>query len=488
MISYRFPPEGAAGVYRPLRFVQNLPAMNWNATVISVDTNHFARFDPGLCALVPKATEVIRVRLRDPWQSLQAWREQRLTKKVNSLSTQDATRIRVARREPFHARIREVARRAEACCYHPDMAMCWIRPAVKATLKLCARKHPDAILATGGPWSSFIVAQRSSERTGVPYVLDFRDSWTLAYNDFDAVRPAWARRSDRRTLYKLFQGARAIVFRYQSEAECYWRAYRTALDPSKVHIIPNGYSGSIDDFVAPNDNKCTILYAGTLPPYRYDTFLQALRQLKNSDPRRALQLRVLFVGDGMEVLAEEAARTGLSEIIETRSTVPYAEVSRLQQKVHALLLLSVKPVKGYEICGSKIFAYLKANRPILGIVSPADEMCRILSKVGISTIADPDSPEEIVIALRRLLDAWSTGTIASLLPSRERCESYSAERQTAALVRALEGTPAAEPFVPGSVDIPPSLRDEICNVNWVRAGEAATNSGRGGARLRIWER
>ncbi len=44
------------------------------------------------------------------------------------------------------------------------------------------------------------------------------------------------------------------------------------------------------------------------------------------------------------------------------------------------------------------------------------------------------------------------------------------ERQTAALIRVLEGVPAAEAFVPGSVEIPPSLRGKIGHGGWVSDG------------------
>jgi hypothetical protein len=43
MIAYCFPPEGNAGVYRPLRFVRYLPTMDWNASVIALDTDAYAR-------------------------------------------------------------------------------------------------------------------------------------------------------------------------------------------------------------------------------------------------------------------------------------------------------------------------------------------------------------------------------------------------------------------------------------------------------------
>ena len=312
MIAYFFPPEGNAGVYRPLRFVRHLPTMGWNASVISLDTDCYERYDPGLLGLVPSDTEVIRVRRRDPWQSLQTRRAQRIQKKFTRAPVETVARLHVAQQAPVRSFLREVVRKAEAWCYHPDMAMRWIRPAVKATVNMSARQRPDVIWATAGPLSSFVVAQRASQRTGVPYVLDFRDAWTITYNDFEARQPAWATRLERRSLYRLLEGAQAVTFRYHTEAECYWRAYRGALDAARIHIIPNGYEGVIDEFVVPDGDKCTILYTGTLSSYRYDTLLQALHRFKKSDADRARRLRLLFVGEGTEALADEAAVLGLS--------------------------------------------------------------------------------------------------------------------------------------------------------------------------------
>lgn len=472
MIAYNFPPDGSAGVHRPLRFVQHLPALNWKPTVVSLAASHFERYDPGLLALVPEETEVVRVPQRDPWHSIQARRAEKLRRKMANEPPAISNRNGASHQAPLRSRIREIVRRAEAWCYHPDPAMGWIAPAVRVVLKICDRKRPNAIYATGGPWSSLIVAQRASQQTGIPYVVDFRDSWTMSYDDFDLRRPAWAIRLNRRILSNLLERAQAIVFRYQSEAECYWRAYRSALTAAKIHIIPNGYSGAIDEFISPEGAKCTIFYAGTISPYYYDSLLQALQYLKKTDPKRASQLRFVFVGEGTEVLADQAAAARLSDIIETMGSVSYSKVVGLQQNAHALLLLGVKPMRGYELCGSKVFGYLKANRPILGIVSPADEMSKILHSVGVSTVADTASVCEIVAVLRRLLDAWSAGTLSTLLPNRPACEVYSAERQSAALARALEGLPATEPFIPGSAEIPPSLRQEIGHGNWVNSSSS----------------
>jgi hypothetical protein len=118
-------------------------------------------------------------------------------------------------------------------------------------------------------------------------------------------------------------------------------------------------------------------------------------------------------------------------------------------------------MRGHELLvGAKLFGYLKAGRPIVGVLS-TDESTKILQHLGVPTIAEANSVTDILGVIQKLLHAWSSDGLASLLPDRAICEAYSAERQTAALVRALEGRPAAEAFVPGSSEIPPSLKNEF---------------------------
>jgi glycosyltransferase involved in cell wall biosynthesis len=468
MIAYAFPPEGAAGVFRPLRFIRQLPAMGWRPCVIAAEQYGYERYDPALLNLVPEETEVIRVPGRDPWQAFQLWRAQQVTENLAKTSTDGGQQP--AKKASWRASVRrvlsELVQMAEAYGYHPDRGMLWIRPAVKATVALCSRVKPEAIWATAGPVSSLVVAQRVSHRTGIPYVADFRDAWTITYNKFEARRPRWAVYRDRKRMYSLLKAARTVVFRYQTEAECYWRAYAGALEPSKIHIIPNGYEGEIDSFSAPKGEKCTILYTGTLESYRFDTLLQALRLLKETDAIRAKQLRLVFVGE-VEQLERDAVRMQLSDIVEAHGPASYGETNKLQAGAHALLILGrPSTMKGHELfAGAKLFTYLKAGRPIIGVL-PADETRKILRHVGVSTVADADSPREIVVLLQRIVNAWNHGTLTELVPDARACEAYSAPKQTAALVRALLGKPAADPFVPGCVEIPPSLIAEIDNRAW----------------------
>ena len=468
MVAYYFPPDGSAGVYRALRFVRHLPQRGWLPGVVTLDTNAHPRPDPQLMELVPREVEVVRVSNPDVWKRIQARREEGTRAKLRDADAPQVASVRQSYHRPLRRFARHVVRSIEGSLYYPDPARFWIRPAVAATVAVCREKRASAILATGGPWSSFLIAQEASRQTGVPYVLDFRDSWTLTHNeDFEMWRPSWAARRDRRLLMDLFAGARSVILRYEAEAECYWRAYAPALDPRKVHLIPNGYEGAIGEFDASASDRCRVLYTGTLTQYRFDTLLDALEVLRDRHPADAARLRLLFVGEGGGDLACEAERRGVGDLIETRGPVPAREVDRLHREAHALLLLGVRPFRGYELVGSKVFNYLKAARPIVGIL-PNDETRNVLRAVGVSTLADIDSPSEIVATLRQVLRAWSEGSLGELLPDRGACAAFSAEQQVGSLVRALEGLPPLTPFVPGRVDSPDSLKTTIGAAGWIQ--------------------
>lgn len=470
MLARFFPPEGSATSFRTLRFVRQLATLKWKVTVVTADPSQYERYDAKLVAVVPEQVRVVRSQGYDWWQRFQSWRFRKIERQVALRS--DTTGCKGADLKGGHYRAwaREIVRRVEAWWYQPDVDMPWISPGVRAALDVCTSHRPDVIWANAGRLSAFEIAREVSARTGVPYVLDFDDAWTVTSNDHDARRPRSATGRIRRGMYDLLKGAQAVVFRYDTEAECFWRAYPGALQASRIYIIPNGFEPPVEPFHAPPGDKCAVLYTGTLPDYRYDTLLQALDVLRDSNPDVATHLRMRFVGEGMEPLADDVRARGLQDVVETSGPVSFEAVSRLQREAHALLVLG-RPatMKGYELfAGAKLFGYLKGGRPIVGVLPP-DETKQVLIRVGVRTIADVDSVAEIVAVLQTLLEKWSTGDLASLAPDRKACETYSSERQAAILVRALEGVPPEKPFIPGAQAIPPSLR-EIEDPRWLEGG------------------
>ena len=195
MIAYWFPPEGNAAVYRPLRLVRHLPDHGWRGRVIASD-GRCERYDPALLQQIPDRTEVIRVRGEDLWQRTQRKRAERIEGRLRQATdsrhreTTDAT----GSESTLRAAARSLVSRAESYWYHPDRQRPWVTPAVDAALKSSAAERPGVVWATGPPWSAFLVAQRVARRLSIPYVIDFRTSWTIVPSPFEAIRPRWAQR------------------------------------------------------------------------------------------------------------------------------------------------------------------------------------------------------------------------------------------------------------------------------------------------------
>jgi len=164
----------------------------------------------------------------------------------------------------------------------------------------------------------------------------------------------------------------------------------------------------------------------------------------------------------MGPIAREAKSLGISDIVETRPPVSYDEVSRLSENAHVLLILGRHHErKGHElVAGAKLFGYFKTRKPIFGVL-PMDETKEILMSVGVKTIADAKVVSEIVCVFQKILTAWSENQLYSLLPNVQACERYASEPQTHALIRALEGDLPEDPYIPGKVDVPLSLRETI---------------------------
>lgn len=114
-------------------------------------------------------------------------------------------------------------------------------------------------------------------------------------------------------------------------------------------------------------------------------------------PARAKHLRISFVGEETENLMEQASALSVADLIEVSGPKSHHEIMRLQREAHGLLILGrPSTMKEYELfAGAKLFGYLKVGRPTGGTL-PADETRKILRRVGSSTVADVDSPTEIV--------------------------------------------------------------------------------------------
>jgi glycosyltransferase involved in cell wall biosynthesis len=130
---------------------------------------------------------------------------------------------------------------------------------------------------------------------------------------------------------------------------------------------------------------------------------------------RAGQVRVAFYGwgvQGMVSIMSEAQRYGVAHVLEMKDAVPHQEALGLQRAADVLLLLLWNDPRERGVYTGKLFEYLGARRPILGI-GPADNVAADLIRERQAGMVSAD-PDEIAGQLIRWLDAKECGGIPDL--------------------------------------------------------------------------
>ena len=429
LIAMFFPPSRASGVYRPLGIANDFAARGWDVTVLTVDEAFFEEVtessDPELLAKVDARVEIKRVRFSRP--------EMRLP------GAQPTVWSKV-KRKAFGARSR--LRRLRA---FPDKYWAWIAPATAAAQSIHAKHPVDITLATGNPWSAFRIAQAFSERCGVPYVMDYRDSWTLdQFSEseafaVDSPQNVWEER--------LMRDASRIVFVNAPMEE--WHAQRHPAQAQKMIVVENGFDPEVIGeipFRAPQPNRpLDVGYVGTITrmlPHEvsWEGWQLARRSPELADatvhlyghmgffPRDIAEVRALIpLDDGVGVVWEGA-------VSKSRVADAYASLD---------IIMMMIPSSRFVTAG-KVYETMFAGRPIVAIHTPETAATGPLTGYPLWFPVAELSPEAVRDALVRAAVAARSVTPEQAAACRAHADQYRRSELLEPLeadLRALAGIP-----------------------------------------------
>lgn len=419
LIAYAFPPSGGAGVQRTAKFTRYLPDFGWQPTVITVLPSCYGVKDLSQDIPFSDDIEIIRTMHFDPVARFTRPPVEAHLNGTNGTHTRASQSLKKA--------LRTVAKKSwiafDRNALIPDQAITWVPRAVAAGLAAHHRHAFDLIYATGEPYSDYFTASSLSRLTGVPFVVDMRDPWTLAsyrVEDRSSTRMSLERWQERRVL----AGCRACVFANRA-IELYAEAFPQWEE--KFHYIPNGYDPSDIEGIEPKQfNKFTIVHSGTfLPGYRTaDTFLRALRELVDAEPDLSQRVQVRFVGKiGEEQrLIRELA---LEDVVSQTGYLPHQESIGYLKGADLLLLVGGR--HQWEETG-KVYEYLATGKRILALVHPHGAAAELLRHNPTAHIVDRESPSETRCAIG---DAISSDGASRQLPDTTQTAQY--ERRTLTL-------------------------------------------------------
>ena len=372
VIAYYWPPSGGSGVQRWVKFCKYLPEEGWQPVVFAPEGADYPSLDPSFEAEVPASVEVLRGRI---WEPYAAYR------KLTGAKSTQVTEISSGKKT-WKQRLSLWIR---ANLFVPDPRVGWVKPSVK-TLKAYLKEHPvDAIVTTGPPHSVHLIGQQLHKATGIPWIPDFRDPWSrmyyLKYLPMTAATWAKLRRQEQSVLDQcntVLSCTPLVQEEYQAQTA------------TPVACITNGFDE--EDFLGPapeGDGHFNITHTGLFAadgnPF---TFWKVLGAMVADDPAFGEALRLRLVGKVDREVLDAIAAAGLSAQTVALGPCDHATAVR-EQRSATLLVLPLRNDAQYRpILPGKLFEYLAARRPVLGIGQPDGAMARVLEQTQAGVTAD----------------------------------------------------------------------------------------------------
>ena len=414
IITYYWPPTGGSGVQRWVKFSKYLPQFGWQPVIYTPENPEQLARDESLLADIPACAEVIKTHITEPYAVYRRLTGGKPGEEVNPVNAQ---------KKSWKKRLSLWIR---GNCFIPDPRIGWVRPSVRY-LKEYLREHPvDAVVTTGPPQSMHLIGRGLKRALGVRWIADFRDPWTEMFYYKHLGLTAASDRRQHRLEQSVLDEADAVISVTPLVQKDFQAKTRTP-----VVLITNGFDE--DDFPAEGSGR-----AAAVPPFRLVhtglfaadgnplNLWDALARRCAADPAFRARLEIRLAGKVDAAVTDAIRARGLGDNLVELGYLPHDETVR-EQRAADILLLPLRQEPEYaKVLPGKIFEYLAARRPVLGIGQEDGAAAAVLRDAGAGEMFDWDKQDELLA----FLDAEH--------PQTTGIEKYTRRALTAQLIQILQ--------------------------------------------------
>lgn len=415
VITYYWPPAGGPGVQRWLKFVKYLKDFNVEPVLYIPENPHYPLLDTSFSQDIPNGLKIYKHPIKEPYRIASIFSSKK-TKRISSGIIQ-------SKNQSF---VEKALLWIRGNLFIPDARKFWVKPSVHFLKDVLDKEGIETIITTGPPHSVHLIGYYLKQARPLKWIADFRDPWTtIGYHKKLKLTSSAEKKHKQLESDVLNSADKIIVTSTKTKQEF------QDITNKPIKVITNGYDGE----VAADGNldaKFTIAHIGSLLSGRNPLNLwRVLSNLveENEDIKNALQLR--FIGVVSEEILSTLTEFGLQDYIEIVGYVSHKNALVCQRASQILLLVEIDSQDTVGIIPGKLFEYMAARRPILGVGPKNWEVASIIKETHTGQIFDYTDDIELKNVLLSWFQQFKKGT---LQVTSGNIEQYSRRELTRKLV------------------------------------------------------
>jgi hypothetical protein len=292
-----------------------------------------------------------------------------------------------------------------------DNTIWWSIPAFIVGLRKCMSNKADILYSTGGSNSAHLAAAWISKCTKTPWVAEFQDPLIHGYFSKSRTEGRFIQWLEK----MIMKRAKKVVFLTASARTIAER--RTGQNGKGITIYAGGDPDLFDgpDLSSTEDGQLTISHMGSFIGSRNPRcFLLALNEAIERD--QSITSDITFEVIGATTSEMEIYLNGFQhrEMINILGKLPRASAITRMKSADVLLLIQNLENVSTETIPSKVYEYLLAQKPILGLVHHNPELTEMLQQRG-HFVAEGDNVDAVKNRILEIHKQWKKGNLIDII-------------------------------------------------------------------------
>lgn len=432
IISYYWPPSGGAGVQRWLKFSKYLRECGWEPVIFTPENPEYPGLDPSLEKDIPEGITILKTKIWEPYQLYKFFTGRKKEEKVQAGFISEHKKPGLAER---------VATWLRGNLFIPDARRFWIRPSIRFLTRWLKENHVDAMVSSGPPHSTHLIALGVKKKTRIPWLADFRDPWTQIDFYDKLMLTSWADHRHKRLEKEVLGLADKVVIVSPN-----WAKDMRTLFPRDIEVLTNGFDPQdFENLPGFEYDRFSITHLGSLNADRnpYQLWKVLGKMVRENDFFRK-NLLIRLIGKTDISVLEALEENSLIPYLEKVNYLPHDQALALASR-SALLLLPINDTPNVMgITPGKLYEYLALKRPIL-VIGPEDgDTARIIGETQSGKVAGFSDFEKMQKYLAEYSAEFQQGKLNSKSTGTDKFSRKELTKTLAAILEEITGKKHSE--------------------------------------------